>query len=271
MKGLKENKRLHFGANMHFTMNYERTTAGEATGPVTVGWFLNLDTGAVIYDPPERLRTEGSNREHAKSAGRCPAVINMESRYFVIKSPIDLHLGFTRDEKGKPALINRLSTKSPVRANKLNQMISLTSESEWRFPNRPMIQMSLHYTFISDELVYLTQIAAFAHYRPEPLPGTIFGGRFPINVWPRPLMWAFEWHDTKKDLILKRGEPLFYCQFEADGPDRPVAMVEADKTPELMAYVEHISGAVNYVNQTFSLFQAAERARPESLLKKKQR
>ena len=150
-------------------------------------------------------------------------------------------------------------------------MLSLTNEAEWRFPNRPMIQMSLPYTFIADEMVYVTQIAAFAHYRADPLPGTIFGGRFPINVWPRPLMWAFEWHDPKKDIILKRGEPLFYCQFEADGPDRPVALFEADKTPELLAYVDHISGAVNYVNQTFSLFQAAERARPASLLKKKSR
>ena len=63
-------------------------------------------------------------------------------------------------------------------------------------------------------MVYLSQLAAFAHYRPDPLPGTIFGGRFPISIWPRPLMWAFEWHEPGKDLILKRGEPLFYVQFE---------------------------------------------------------
>ena len=31
-------------------------------------------------------------------------------------------------------------------------------------------------------------------------------------------MWAFEWHDTTKDLILRRGEPLFTVRFE--GPDR---------------------------------------------------
>ena len=43
-------------------------------------------------------------------------------------------------------------------------------------------------------------------------------------------------------------------------------MVEAEITDDLRAYLDHISGAVNYVNQTFSLFQAAERVRPETLL-----
>jgi hypothetical protein len=71
--------------------------------------------------------------------------------------------------------------------------------------------------------------------------------------------------------VLKRGDPLFYCQFEGDGPDRPIQLVEAERTPELKAYLDHISGAVNFVNQTFSLFKAAEAARPERLLTPKGR
>ncbi len=38
-----------------------------------------------------------------------------------------------------------------------------------------------------------------------------------------------------------------------------------------MAYIEHISGAVNYVNQTFSLFRAAEEVRPARLVVPKAR
>ncbi|MEM8698847.1 MAG: hypothetical protein AAGF44_06720, partial [Pseudomonadota bacterium] len=129
----------------------------------------------------------------------------------------------------------------------------------------------LPYLFIADEPVYMSQVAPFLHYRPDPWPGTIFGGRFPINVWPRPLMWAFEWHDPKKDLILSRGEPLFYCCFETTPQDRPVQVVEAERTPELEEYLELVSGAVNFVNQTFSLFKAAEARRPETLLTPKKR
>ncbi len=145
-------------------------------------------------------------------------------------------------------------------------MISLVGEPEWRYPDRPTVQLKLPYVFLADEPVYMSQLDAFAHYRRTPLPGTIFGGRFPISIWPRPLMWAFEWHEPATDLVVRRGDPLFYVQFEAEGPERPVQLIEAQRTPEVAAYLEHISGAVNYVNQTFSLFKAAEAARPARLV-----
>ena len=153
-----------------------------------------------------------------------------------------------------------------MRANKLNEVLTLVAENEWRYPDRPTVQLALPYCFIADELVYVSQIGTFAHYRPNPLPGTIFGGRFPLNVWPRPLMWAFEWHEPEKDIVLRRGEPLFYCQFESQNPERPVQVVEAERTPELTKYMEQIGGVVNYVNQTFGLFKAAEALRPPKLL-----
>jgi hypothetical protein len=236
------------------------------SGPVQVGWFLSDRKGGVIYEPPERVRSVEVNRTHAKSASRCPAVINMESRYFLVKSPFDLHLRFSRDKDGKAGVRNMLGEASPVRPAKLNQLIHVTAEAEWRYRERPTIQVSLPYMFVADEPVYMSQVAAFMHYRKEPLPGTIFGGRFPINLWPRPLMWAFEWHEPEKDILLRRGEPWFYVMFETEPQDRAVQLVEAEVTPELQSYADHVSGAVNYVNQTFSLFRAAAGRRPERLL-----
>lgn len=256
---------------MHFDIVFDRPEEGPRSGPITVGWFLTTDKGAVMYDPPERIMFRQTNKAHAKSASRCPAVIQLESRYFMIKCPYDLNIGFGRDEKGRGVLINRAGTASSIRANKLNEVLTLVSEAEWRYPDRPTIQLHLPYCFIADETVYLTQLGTFAHYRKDPLPGTIFGGRFPLNVWPRPIMWAFEWHEPQKDIVLRRGEPLFYCQFEGEGPDRPVQVVEAERTPELSAYMEKVSGVVNYVGQTFSLFKAAEEMRPTKLLKVKER
>jgi len=143
----------------------------------------------------------------------------------------------------------------------------VVNEAEWRYKDRPTIQMKLPYLFISDEPVYLSQIAPFMHYPQTRLPGTIFGGRFPINVWPRSLMWAFEWHDVKAPLVLKRGDPLFYVQLETAPQNRAVRLIEAEQTPELKEYLDMISGAVEYVNQTFSLFEKAEARRPETLVK----
>jgi hypothetical protein len=256
---------------MDITISYERPDEGPRSGPITVGWFRDTDKAGVLFEPPERLSFRQTNKAHAKSASRCPAVIQMESRYFVVKCPYDIHIGFQRDDKGQPTLVNRAGIASPIRASKLGEKLKLVGEAEWRYPDRPTLQLALPYVFIADEPVYVTQLGTFAHYRPDPLPGTIFGGRFPINLWPRPLMWAFEWHEPAKDIVLRRGEPLFYCQFEGDQPDRPVTLVEAERTPELAAYLEHISGAVNYVNQTFSLFKQAEAARPKVLLKPKAR
>ena len=79
---------------MEINVSFDRPEDGPKAGPVTVGWFLTSDKGAVLYDPPERLLFRQANKAHAKSASRCPAVIQMESRYFVVKCPFDIHLGF---------------------------------------------------------------------------------------------------------------------------------------------------------------------------------
>lgn len=256
---------------MQITITYDRPENGPSAGPVMVGWFRASDKGAVLYDPPLRLQSRDASRTHAKSAARCPAVVQMESRYFAIACPFDLHIGFGRDAKGKAVLINRPGAASPIRTNKLNEVLVMVSEAEWRYPDRPTIQMVLPYVFIADEPVWMTQLGPFAHYRKDPLPGTLFGGRFPISLWPRPIMWAFEWHEPEKDIVLRRGEPLFYCQFEGTSPDRPVQLVEAERTAALQGYMEAVGGAVNYVNQTFSLFRAAEEMRPRKLLVPKDR
>ena len=76
---------------------------------------------------------------------------------------------------------------------------------------------------------------------------------FSLDHWLS--LWRFEWHDTSNVLILKRGESLFYCQFDGVDPSRTVNMIQAEKTPELMQYMEQISGVVNYMSQEFSLLQ----------------
>ena len=63
---------------MEITVAFDRPDQGPDTGPVTVGWFLTTDKGAVLFDAPERLIFRQTNKAHAKSASRCPAVIQLE-------------------------------------------------------------------------------------------------------------------------------------------------------------------------------------------------
>lgn len=239
----------------------------ETRGPVKVGWLLTETRTGVLFDAPRRVRAPDTTRVHAKSAARCPAVINLESRYFEVACPYDLELQFGRDAEGRPVLRNLAGPRSALKKKALTQILRMTNEAEWRYPDRPIFQLMLPYVFVADEPVYISQLAPFMHYRPQPLPGLTIGGRFPVHVWPRPLMWAFEWVETSKPLVLKRGEPLFYVQFETRPQDRAVQLVEAERTPELDEYMKRISGVTNYVNQTFSLFEAAEKLRPASLVK----
>ena len=89
--------------------------APRPTGPVQVGWLTAEEKTSIVYFPPERFRSAETSKTHAKSASRCPAIINMESRYFVVRCPFDLHLRFARSNEGKAGVRNMLGDASPVR------------------------------------------------------------------------------------------------------------------------------------------------------------
>ncbi|MEO0913736.1 MAG: hypothetical protein AAFY59_12225 [Pseudomonadota bacterium] len=235
-------------------------------GTIDVGWLMLDPKHSVIFFPPERVSRRSQQKPHAKSASRCPAILDVESRYFRIRCPYDIHLRFTRDKDGKPGLKNMLGDQSPVRKKQLSRIVHLMAEAEWRAPQHPVLQITAPYVFLADAHVMMSQLPPLMDFQPNPPPGLIMSGRLPIDIWPRPLNWAFEWHDTKKDLILRRGDPWFYVNFETDRPDSPFRMVEAELTDELAAYLEKIGDTVGYVSRTFSLFKAAERIRPKKLL-----
>ena len=79
-------------------------------------------------------------------------------------------------------------------------------------------------------------------------------------------MWAFEWHEPAKPLVLKRGDPWFTVRFETMDPSRKVRLVEARMTPELQGYLEGLEGVSNYIRGTFGLFGVARTRRPKRLL-----
>lgn len=191
---------------INFTIEDNKKNIGE--GPIQVGWFLTEDKSAILFEPPYRMRSQ-SQTKHAKSPSRCPAVLQLESCYFVINCPFDFHLRFVRDAQGKLTLVNVLGDQSPVRTNKLRELLTRVNENEWQTPQILILQLKLPYCFIADEVVYLTQ-------------------------------------------------------FDGFDPSRTIKLHQSEKTPELMQYMEQISGVVNYVNHTFSLFSDLEKVRPKN-------
>lgn len=238
---------------------------------VEVGWLLDTDKALFIWDAPRQFRRQEPTPTHAKSVMFCPSVLDYEARTFEVTCPVDVHLRFRYDAQGQPGLVNAAGDQSAIRSKHLSQMVTVVSRKEWRHPDRPIIQFVTPYTFIADEPVWMSQMPPFLSYRDPPWPGVFIGGRLPLHLWPRQMMWAFEWFDTSKDLKLNRGEPWFTVRFETTDPTRPVRLVEAEMTPELREYTKGMSAVTNYVKRTFSLFDTAQTRRPTTLLKKKQR
>jgi hypothetical protein len=237
----------------------------------TVGWLLDTTSAGFIWNAPRRVMRDRPERRHAKSLTQCPAIVDADARLFEITAPVDVQIGFKFDENNKPVLINLAGDQSSIRGKHLNQMVAIVDRREWSNPNRPVIQFITPFVFIADEPVYLNQLPPYNYYRRDPMPGLLVPGRLPIDIWPRHLMWAFEWWEIDKPLVLRRGEPWWYARFETTDPARPVRLVEATMTPELREYMQGVSGVTNYVSQTYQLFSTARERRPAKLLVEKTR
>lgn len=230
----------------------------------TVGWLLKTEDASIIWDSPKQVRI-ASQSSDPRSVAQCPSVLDFDRRHYVINCPIDVHLRVKLTPTGMD-ITNVLADKSPIRAEALQRWIVFQPRHEWRHEQRPVLQMLTSYVFVSDDPIYVNQYPPILDYTGDRRPGTQICGRFPIDIWPRALMWAFEWHDTTKDLILRRGEPLFYVRFEGKDPAAHVRLVEATKTPELESFMTSITGVTEIVGQTYSLFKNARERRPAKLL-----
>ena len=230
----------------------------------TVGWLLNAETATIIWDTPRAVRIDSQSSD-PRSVGQCPSALDFDRRHFAINCPIDVHLRLNLTPVSMD-ITNVLADKSPIRSEALQRRLVFQPRHEWRHPQRPVLQMLTPFFFVSDDPVYINQYPPFLNYTGDTRPGIQIGGRFPIDIWPRALMWAFEWHDTSKDLILRRGEPLFYVRFEGPDPAAPVRLIEARRTPELDTFINSITGVTELVGQTYSLFKTARERRPARLL-----
>lgn len=237
---------------------------------VDVGWIINIKEAAFIWEGPRKITRPSGRTQHTKGVSVCPASLDHDARLFEVPCPIDLHLGFNFKEDAM-GVVNLAGENSSIRNRHLKQMFVVVDRKEWRHPNRPIVQFMTPYIFLADEPVWLSQVAPYYHYADPPWPGVLIGGRMPIDVWPRGLVWAFEWCDVNKPLIIKRGDPWFYVSFETMDPTRRVRMVEAEYTPQFAEYYRGLSSVTNYISRTYSLFDTARKRRPKTLLVPKDR
>jgi hypothetical protein len=230
---------------------------------VRVGWFVETERGAVLYDAPRPLaHTHDFGATDRKAPTHCPAVQSYAAGVYVVSCPFTLALRCgRRGTNWEFRLDRRQSEIDPAAADRL---FTFLPPREWRHPERPILQVQAPYVFVSDDEVELTQEPPHQHYMPG-RPGVIIGGAFPIRDWPRPLSFAFEWHEIAAPLLLKRGEPWFYLSFRAASGDR-VRLERIAKSKVIEGYLAHISDVATFTARTFDLIERAREVRPASLL-----
>lgn len=236
-----------------------------------VGWFMTGSHAEFIWDDPRRVAIDASPAKSPRAVGMCPAILDHEARYYQVPCPVDLVIAVGKNASGQPDIVVPRGYRGMLTTDRLRQMAALTPPSQWRHPDRPIVQFKTPYRFVSDDHVYINQLPPFMAYGSQKWPGMMIGGRFPIDIWPRVMMWAFEWYEPDKPVALRRGDPMFYVRFETTDPSKKVKLVEAELTPDLVAQCNGIDNVVNYVDRTFSLFSTARKRRAKTLLVEKKR
>ena len=230
---------------------------------VRVGWFVEIDRGAVLYEAPRPLgHTYEFGATDRKAPTHCPAVQGYTAGRYVVPCPFTLAL---RCARRGPSWEFRLDRRqSEIDPDAADRLFTFLPPREWRHPERPILQIQAPYIFVSDDEVELAQEPPHQHHLPG-RPGVTIAGSFPIRDWPRPLSFAFEWHDVAAPLTLKRGEPWFYLSFRSAAGDR-VRLEHIAKSKAIEDYIAHISDVATFTARTFDLIERAREVRPARLL-----
>lgn len=193
-----------------------------------VNWKLKDLVGPIVWEAPTIFTRNLPKPTTSKSVQVCPAAVDFDARYFVIRCPENLTIRLVADENRMPILQTNKDHKSDQNESNLNSMTSLTHPNHWRHKDRPIVQISTPYVFWSEDVIYLNISSAFMDYRSTPLPGVTLHARFPINPTSNQLVWAFEWHDIQKEIVFKKGDPWFYIHFETCDPSRKVRLIQSN-------------------------------------------
>jgi hypothetical protein len=228
-----------------------------------VGWFVDVERGAVLYQGPRPLNhTFDFGSTDPKAPTHCPAVQRFATATYAVSCPFTVTLRCVRHGAGWQFRLDR--RRSEIDADAAERLITPMSRREWRHPQRPIVQFLAPYIFIADDEVEVAQTPPHQHYHPG-WPGVMIAGSFPIRDWPRPLSFAFEWHDTDAPLRLQRGEPWFYVSLRAASGDR-VRLERIERTAAIDRFVAHVADVASYTSRTFDLMERAREVRPPRLL-----
>jgi hypothetical protein len=209
---------------------------------VTIGWFTSRQTAwnELVYQMPEPLDL---NKNNTAQYVKCPATAHYCKNTFVFRSGYDLELRFDKETK-KIKYVDGSMDGGIVK-----EFLVQFHPDEWKNYQTPIFQIQTENGFVADQPVWIEVFPAF-HNAP-PIPGHIIPGTFDIYSWQRMLSYAFEWHDTSRNFVVKRGDPLMYVRFRSNDPSDSFKLQKIEMDDRLMKDVEKCQG-VKFVLKNYS-------------------
>jgi len=181
----------------------------------------------------------------SKVAMVCPALHSIFDNTWAVLSPFDMHFSCKIDDN-KNVFVT-VHSETTFKQNRFDELFVLSPINERSDPNKPLIQMPFPLIFVSDDDVELELLPPLLfHKKNNPI--RTAAGKWNIKDWTRNINWVFEWQELDTDLIIKRGEPLFYIKFYPKNRDDKVNVVKLEITKKL----KDMSDEAASVKLTFS-------------------
>lgn len=180
----------------------------------TVFWSPYAPGGNVTYQDmaylePEpvlqRFSSERKRRSERADFIKCPGFILYAKNLYCIRSPYDM-------------VFNIDPVKKRVEGTDMAEDVRncVIFRSEPGVDSYLTISLTFYHLFFSKDPVIAEQLPPFFEHDESVRQFTVVPGEFNIGKWMRPFEVAIEVHPDVKKLVIKRGDPLFYCRFRSE-------------------------------------------------------
>lgn len=233
-----------------------------------IGWCLCTDEARIAYPAPSRFFPNKDVSKESRGFLSCPAVRKQLEGVFSIGSPFSIRLRFTKIDG--TINIQPVYPFTSLNEQKIQQMLVVEPPDTWRNSHTVVLQLPSPYLFFSDSPTAIEQ------FHPSVADTTsmnwrVVPGEFDIYSWQRPLNWSIEWDTNLGDLIIRVGEPLYFCRFKEPNSSNPsVDLIECEFTNQLQERLHLTRGITSVRKGIGPLMKRAGKLRSgQSLIKKK--
>ena len=162
------------------------------------------------FEPEPVINSLIKNRNKYVEYFKCPAFLDYYKNTFLIRCPFDLKISIEKID-GK-RYIHTHNYDKEFYNNFIREDIVSDDSNFFTF------SIANSYVFYSDDSVIIEQIPATLSYHiTETLQNLcLIPGKYDIGKWIRPLESMYEVIDDSKEIILKRGDPLYYFRLNTE-------------------------------------------------------